>query len=150
MTAIDSVVCVQLKALVQNGVSIEDAAESLDLDADAAKDYLTGTFSNKELSVDELIKHYKPRMIEVLASIALDDTCDNINARVSAAKVFVEGKGEIPELPVDKLSEAYKKMKSVITAQSKPANVTVTTPSSSTTVVEVKNLQHPSLVNVNN
>lgn len=137
MTAIDKTSCIQLRALVESGLSVEEAAEALDLDVDAAKDYLTGEY-NREVTAEELIKRYKPQMIQVLANIALDDTLENVAARVSAAKVFVEGKGETPELPVDKLSEAYRKMKQVIEKQQNASNTTVTNPSPSTSIITVK------------
>lgn len=137
MNAIDKASCIQLRALVESGLSVEEAAEAMDLDVDAAKDYLTGEY-NREVTAEELIKRYKPQMIQVLANIALDETLENVAARVSAAKVFVEGKGETPELPVDKLSEAYRKMKQVIEKQQQASNTTVTNPSPSTSIITVK------------
>ena len=137
MKAIEQVSGVQLRALVESGLSVEDAAISLDLDPEAAIDYINGFYSQREVTVEELIKKYKPQMIEVLASIALDSTLENISARVAAAKVFVEGKGETPELPVDKLSEAYKKMRTVIEKQQNSKVTTITNPSPSTSIINV-------------
>jgi len=137
MKAIESVTGVQLRALVESGLAVEDAANSLDLDPEAAIDYINGFYSKKEVTVEDLIKKYKPQMIEVLASIALDSSLENTSARVAAAKVFVEGKGETPELPVDKLSEAYKKMRDVIEKQQNGKVTTITNPSPSTSIVNV-------------
>lgn len=137
MKSVDQTIGVQLKALVESGLPVEDAAASLDLDPEAALDYINGLYSQKEVTAEDLIKKYRPAMIQVLADIALDTTCENTSARVAAARVFVTGEGVTPELPVDKLSETYKKMRAVIEKQHTTKPATITNPSPSTTIVEV-------------
>lgn len=137
MKAIDRAKGDQLQALVDAGIPIEDAAESLELEPEAALLYLTSSTKAVDQNADELFKQYTPRMIEVLATIALDES-EHSSVRVSAAKVIVDrGESEGPQIPVDKLSEACRRMKSVIDKQ-KSAPITISNPSPSTTVVDVK------------
>ena len=129
-------IAIQLKTLVGSGVSLEDAASSLGLEPDAAIDFLNGEFSkDNNVSVEDFIAGKKLRMAQVLFEIANDPTVENIAARVSAAKVFVEGRGEMPEVPIDKISAYYKKVKDIQAKQK--VNETVTTPSPSTSLVNI-------------
>lgn len=125
----------QLKVLVGSGVALEDAALSLGLEIDAAMDFLNGEFGKAELSVEDFIASKKLRMAQILFEIANDPCGENIAARVSAAKVFIEGKGEMPEVPIDKISAYYKKVKDIQNKQL--ASETITTPSPSTSVVNI-------------
>ncbi len=124
---------IQLKKLISNGQSLEEASELLGIDADAAKIFISNDMG-KVMDADELLKKYKAQCVEILFRIAADDTIDNITARVQAAKVFVEGRGELPEFPVDKLSDMYKKMKGVV----EKGTSTINNPSPATSIVSVK------------
>lgn len=105
-------VSLQLKTLLENGISLEDACETLGLDEDGARAFLSSE-SKKEVSAEDFIKEHKLICLRALVNIGLDSSIDNTSARVSALKIIVEGAGEMPALPIDKYSEVFKKMKNV-------------------------------------
>lgn len=113
----DSTIEIQLKTLLNSGVSLEDACDQLELDRDAAELYIKGGMEQNK-SVDDLIKEFKPICLKALIEIGLDRGIENISARVTALKTVVEGEGEFPAMPVDKLSAMYKKMKGVVESYS--------------------------------
>lgn len=137
MKAVDLAKGNQLRALVNAGIPLEDAAESLELEPEAALLYITQNVVAVDEDADSLYKKYTPKMINILATIAEDET-EPSSVRVSAAKVIVDrGQSDGPQIPVDKLSEACKRMKSVIDKQ-RSAPITISNPSPSTTIVDIK------------
>ena len=136
-------VIIQLKRIMEGGASLEDACELCDVDIEFAKGFITGDGSlsiseadkNKEISAEDIINKNKAKVAQALVNIALDNDIENISARVAAARIIIEGKGELPEFPVDKLGERYKKMLNVV---GKYSSNTITNPSPSTSIVDVK------------
>jgi len=129
----------QLKQLVNDGLSVEEAAECLGLDVDACKLVLTSA-EGTEIDCEELINSRKVDCIRALIDIGLDTSLDNISARVAALKIIVERKGMLPELDATKLNNVFQRMK-VVT--DKYANATAALPSAqhqTTVVLENTNL----------
>lgn len=133
----------QFRKMVKDGISVEDACESLDLDYDAVKYYLAAEGSTKVVTAEELIAEYKPKAIRALASFALDPTEEWGPAKVSAAMFLAKGDGALPEFPIDKLSERFKKMKEIVdkadVVVNEASTYSMNNPSPATTVVDVKN-----------
>ena len=127
---------IQLNALLDSGVSLEDACETLGIDVDGAKAFL-GSKSKKEVGVEDILKEYKPICLRALISIGLDPEIENVSARVAALKIIVDGGGELPQLPIDKFSDAFKKMKEITGGYKR--SETLTTPSATTVQVDIKN-----------
>jgi len=146
MKALDYSINAQLKKLIADGLSIEDAAEILNLDVDACKFSLTieqNQHNSVDISCDELIAKHKPECLRALIEIGLDSSLDNINARVAALKIIIEGKGKLPEVAADKLSDIYSRMRLVTekydkeleTSKAKLADAANTPAKEQTTVV---------------
>lgn len=106
----------KLQHLVDEGLSIEDAASVLGLDIDSAKVALN---ANDVLSLNhindtkELIKVAKPQAIKALISIGLNPRIENVSARVSALRSIAEFEDEETNIEKDKIKEIYAKMQEV-------------------------------------
>lgn len=107
----------KLVSLVEDGLSIEDAASCLGLDPDHAKAVLNANNSiekDKEREdPDNIIEQNKPRAIRKLIRIGLDDSIENISARVAALRAIVDYKSFVTEAENTKIQEMYKKMTEV-------------------------------------
>lgn len=136
MKSVDKGVVVQLRQLLKDGISLEDACEALQLDIDAVRMYLETASSKRVMTAEELISEYKPKAIAALASYALDPMEEWCPAKVGAAIFLAKGEGELPEFPVDKLSDMFKKMRGVVDEQD--VSVSLTNKPSNSTIVEVK------------
>lgn len=100
----------KLRKLLENGFTLEDSCETLELDIEGARAYLMAQ-SKKEVSADDFLKENKLVALKALMTIGLDSSIENVSARVAALRIIAEGEGEMPELPVDKYSELFAKMK---------------------------------------
>jgi hypothetical protein len=127
----------ELKVLIASGIPLEDAATSLGIDKDAAIDFLNGEFErdNAAENADDFIAKQRLAACKELFNIGMDVTGENTAARVNALRLFAEGIGNDAEVPIDKISAYYKKVKDIQNRQR--ASTTLTTPSSSTSVVDI-------------
>lgn len=98
----------QLRTLIKKGLTPEQAAGALGLDLDGANLSILST-TEKVITLDELIKEFKPIAARVLMDIALHG--ENENAKVRAASILLTGEGVLPELNASSLSERFAKMK---------------------------------------
>lgn len=101
----------QIRQLIENGLSAEEAAESLGLDADAVKFALKGS-SKQVMDVTKMVDEFRPMAINILKDIAIGS--ENDHARVRAIQILMEGKGIAPQTNVSALSERFKMMKEAI------------------------------------
>lgn len=113
MNSMSDSIGIQLKTLLDSGISLEDACETLSLDIDGARAFLIAQ-EGEEISAEDFLKENKIIALRALLNIGLDTAIENVSARVSALKIIAEGAGELPQLPVDKYSEMFKKMKGVV------------------------------------
>jgi hypothetical protein len=97
----------QLRAAVDAGFTVEEAAQSLGLDPQAAK--LALASGSKVESLHEFVEKLKPEMINVLAEVARYG--ENENARVRAAQILLTGEGVIPEVSSSALTKRLENMK---------------------------------------
>lgn len=115
-TKIENTLNIQLRSLIENGVSLEEAAQLLDLDIDAVKMALMiNRAPRSTLDAEKLIEENRGAVVQALLNIGLQNDGIEYNAavRVQALKIIYEGKGKLDEIPVNKLSEQFKKMKEV-------------------------------------
>lgn len=106
----------KLISLVEDGLSVEDAASCLGLDPDHAKEVIC---ANKEMALkanddpDKIIAEAKPKAIRKLVQIGLNDSIENIPARVAALRAIAEYKSFNTEAENNKIQEMFKKMTEV-------------------------------------
>lgn len=108
---------IQMRALINNGLTPEEVAQCLDLDPDAVRLSLD-LEAKKSVDAEELIEKHRAGCIQALIDIGMDSDI-NAGIRVRALQVIVDKRGESINLPVDKLSESYKKMKQVCAGYNK-------------------------------
>jgi hypothetical protein len=105
---------IQLRALIEAGLSMEEAAQCLELDIEAVKLTMLTGVAKRTIDADKLIEESRADCIQALIDIGLNKTGQyNPNTRIQAIRVLMEGKSSVAEIPVNKLSETYKKMKDV-------------------------------------
>lgn len=116
---------IQIKALIEQGLSLEQAADILNIAPEQCKMFLTDKLQGFEAkSVDELIETYKPQIIRELYNIGMDIEL-NPSARVGALKTLLElGTASTSELEVERVKKQYEKMqKSMEKYSNSPKNV---------------------------
>lgn len=118
----------KLISLVEDGLSIEDAASCLGLDPDHAKEVilfnksLNSSIKDKD-DPDKIIEENKPKAIKALIRIGLDNSIENISARVAALRAIVEHKSYSTEAEDKKIQEMYKKMTEVSSRYEKELSI---------------------------
>lgn len=126
---------IQLKALIAQGLSIEEAADMLQLSVEDCKASIAARAKaglvNIAGSADEYRSVNKLKMLKILEEIA-DDPEANPGARVAAAKAFMDGEVVAEEKEMDKLTAMYMKMKEVVEKNGKSSN---TTPAKTTVIL---------------
>lgn len=99
----------QLQKLIQDGWSLGDAAEALNMDVGSAQMVLASS-AKKTLTLSEMINEWKPRGIQILMHIAEDLSAENKD-RIAAIKILVTGEGVAPDLKAGGLDERILLMK---------------------------------------
>ena len=122
-----SELCNQVKKLMEDGLSMAEAAEALNLEPQAVALALKGEARNV-ITAHKLIEEFRTDAIEILKDIARNS--ENDHARVRAVDILLNGKGIAPEVNASQLSERLKRMREL---NSKVINVEV--------VSETKELQ---------
>ena len=87
----------QLRALMNDGLTLAQACRSLDLDVEAgALALATMAPTQKETSLGDLVERFKPEAVNILMEIAQNGERDA--DRVKACQILLEGKGVMPEI----------------------------------------------------
>lgn len=144
----------KLISLVEDGLSIEEAASVLNLDLDQAKLVILNSSSSKKKSngeaedPDELIAANKPKAIRMLIRIGLDNSIENISARVAALRTIVEHKSIAEGAENDKVMAMYKKMTEVSERYEKELSSISSKEKNDQTTVVIPNTSSETLSNV--
>lgn len=105
-----------LRSLIREGLTVEQACASLGLDVEAGQLAMLSLESpRKEVSVSELIENFRPEAVGILMDIA---RCSERDAdRVKACQILLEGKGVMPEVnaaAATALFEKFEQMKRIL------------------------------------
>lgn len=107
----------KLQSLINEGLSLEDAASCLGLDVDSVKMALNANDIKSELDntddVTELIKISKPKALRALVKIGLDSKIENVSARVAALRSIAEYEDISTDVNQNKINEIFRKMHEV-------------------------------------
>lgn len=113
----------QLQKLMNEGLTLQEAASSLGLDIDGA-DLAMQSMTKREVSLAELVKQYQPRAVRVLMDIV--EHGENESARVKACEIIINGKGVLPEMNASQIAERFAMMKravAMVEESSRAANI---------------------------
>lgn len=113
----------QLKILVDQGLTLEEAAESLGMHPDAAR--LAMASGRKVKSIAEMIEDFKPEAAKLLMDIARYG--ENESARVASLKILMTGEGILPDASASELSKRLENMRKIQQSQ-EPAQLIELTP----------------------
>lgn len=124
--------------MVAEGLSVEEAAECLELDVDACHLAIAST-QGETIDCEDLIESKRADCIRAIIDIGLD-TNENSSVRVAALKVIIEKKGQLPELAADKLDESFRRMKLVTERYDQELTTSKATNQQTTVIVENTNI----------
>ena len=83
-----------LKTLLSQGLTLDQAAESLSISFEAAS-FMLQASTKKSINVDEMLDEFKPTAIRLLMDIA--EHGESEAARVKALQILLTGSGKLPE-----------------------------------------------------